>query len=289
MSEKYNIRKVFCSRYVKDGIIAEFDFSQLEVAALAEISNDSVLLKEVNNGVDIHTENAALWLKCKPEDVTKEQRKKAKIMTFQLQYGAGPKKMSESLNIRGVEAAKFIGTFYDKYKGVNNFHAELAALRDSYQETLDKQTIGQEFFVLPLAGWSPTGRLYTIPARLDKEKNRWYISLTEMKNYPIQGFATADVVPIVINMIYDRLIGFTFSAKLINTVHDSFVIDCHADEFGDVLRIVEQVFTQFPKYFYNLFDYKLKAVYNYDVKFGWNLSEEDMKKLTREEVQLFCS
>ena len=289
MSEKYNIRKVFCSRYFKDGIVAEFDFSQLEVAALAEISNDSVLLDEVNNGVDIHTENAALWLKCKPEEVTKELRKKAKIMTFQLQYGAGPKKMAESLNIRAEEAKKFIGTFYDKYKGVNSFHAALAALRDSYQETLDKQTIGQESFVLPLAGWSPTGRMYTIPARLDKEKNHWYLSLTEMKNYPIQGFATADVVPIVINMVYDRLIGSTFSAKLINTVHDSFVIDCHADEFGDVLRIVEQVFTQFPDYFYNLFDYKLKAVYNYDVKFGWNLSEEDMKKLTREEVQLFCS
>lgn len=286
--EKYNIRKVFTSRYI-EGIVAEFDFSQLEVAALAEISNDPVLLDEVNNGVDIHTENAALWLKCKPKDVTKEQRKKAKVMTFQLQYGAGPKKMGESLNIRKEEAANFISTFYNKYKGVNAFHASLTSIRDKYQDILDKQTFGQERFVLPLVDFSPTGRVYNIPARKDTVKDRWYISLTEMKNYPVQGFATADIVPIVINMIHDRFTLELHSAKLINTVHDSFVIDCIEEEFGDVLRVVEQVFTVFPEYFYQLFDYKLKAVYNYDVKFGWNLSEEDMKKLTREEVQLFCS
>jgi len=280
----FNIRKRFCSRYGKEGILAEFDFSQLEVAALAEISDDLTLLHEVNNGIDIHTENAAIWKKCHPSAVSKDIRKKAKIMTFQLQYGASANKMAESLGIPKSEAQNFIYTFYDKYKGVSRFHEELVCIRDEHQKVLNKQTIGQEASYISLSTFSPTGREYRFPAKFDKERERWYYSLTEMKNYPVQGFATGDIVPIVINMV-NRGLYSKENCCLINTVHDSFVIDCEAEVFIDVLKLVEEVFTEFPIYFQERFDYALKAVYNYDVKFGWNLFEDDMKKLTREEVQ----
>jgi len=282
---EFNIRKNFCSRFGSEGLLAEFDFSQLEVAALAEISNDAILLDEVNNGIDIHRENAALWLRCDPKYVSNAQRKKAKIMTFQLQYGAGPAKMAESLKISKIDARNFIDTFYLKYSGIERFHSMLKGIRDRHQSLLDLQTIGQDRYKVTLTEFSPTGRVYTIPARFDTNKSRWYISLTEMKNYPVQGFATADVVPFIINRINLQLHSISTEAKLINTVHDSFVIDSTEEAFIDVLKLVENVFSNFPEDFYNSFDYKLKAVYNYDVKFGWNLSEEDMKKLTREEVQ----
>ena len=283
-----SIRECFKSRFV-NGMLAEFDFSQLEVAALAEITGDATLINEINLGVDIHRENAALWLRCKPEDVTGEQRKKAKVMTFQLQYGAHAKKMAETLGITVREAQEFIFSFYRKYEGVWSYHNNLKELRNKATVSMLKQTLPEsEILVLDP---TPTGRYYTIPAR-KTDDGKWYFSMTEMKNYPIQGFATGDIVPIVINMVCDNLyVNQTVETKIrvINTVHDSFMIDCVEEDFMFVLEQVEKAFREFPERFKELFDYELKVAYNYDVKFGENWASRDMHKLTREEIQLLLS
>lgn len=284
-----SIRECFVSRYgPENGFLVEFDFSQLEICALAEVSGDTVLIYELNRGEDIHRLNAAMWLGKKPEEVTKDERKKAKVMTFQLQYGAGAVKMVESLGITKGAAQDFITNFYKKYAGVFAYHEELAMERLVRTASSKKQTDpSSEVWVISP---TPTGRMYTLPCR-QTDAGDYYYSRTEMKNYPIQGFGTADIVPVVLNLVYDNLhiiydglVGKE-APLLINTVHDSIMFDCHADELVTLFAAVECAFRDFPAKFKELFDYELKVVYNYDVKVGKNWFEKAMDEFTRAEVQ----
>ena len=60
-----------------------------------------------------------------------------------------------------------------------------------------------------------------------------------IKNYPVQGFATGDVVPVVLNEMYKRL--EPMQSCLVNTVHDSTVIDVHPDEREQVLNMIQDM------------------------------------------------
>lgn len=285
-----SIRDTFVSRYGPDeGFLVEFDFAQLEICALAEVANDTVLIEELNRGEDIHRLNAAMWLKKAPSSVTTEERKKAKVMTFQLQYGARAPKMAASLSISEAEALAFIDAFYAKYKGIHNYHVQLESIRKKMTASSKIQSEpDKEVWIL---NPTPTGRMYTIPFRQADGSKAWYYSSTEMKNYPIQGFGTADIVPIVINLVYDEIELLYNSIKeatkplIINTVHDSIMFDCKANELYRLFLCVESAFVKFPDKFKQLFDYELKVRYNYDVKFGKNWSDKDMTKLSRNEVQ----
>lgn len=282
-----SIRECFVSRYgPDDGFLVEFDFSQLEICALAEVSGDELLISELNSGADIHRLNAAMWLGKTPDEVTTEERKKAKVMTFQLQYGAGSQKMAESLGILFDAAQNFIHNFYTKYRGVKKYHDVLSTER--YDRTVSSKKQTDQASEVWVINPTPTGRMYTLSFR-QKDAGDFFYSSTEMKNYPIQGFGTADIVPIVLNMIYDecyvKLGDLPYTPLLINTVHDSIMFDCHYSCLYKLFAVVETCFQEFPKTFEKLFDYKLKVLYNYDVKFGKNWLEKDMVKLSRSDVQ----
>ena len=60
---------------------------------------------------------------------------------------------------------------------------------------------------------------------------------TMIKNYPVQGFATGDVVPVVLNRLHELL--QPLQSCVVNSVHDSMVVDVHPDEEQKVLHIIE--------------------------------------------------
>lgn len=276
---------MFCSRFGDYGLLVEFDFSQLEICALAEVSRDKLLIEELNQGRDIHRSNAAMWLGKPPTDVTTDERKKAKVMTFQLQYGAKPPKMASSLGISVKEAEAFVFSYYRKYSGIKSFHDSLEAMKKGAEASMRKQTEpDKEIMFLQV---TPTGRQYGIPAR-KSDSGTYYYSLTETKNYPIQGFGTADIVPVVLNLIFWNLYLNDNRQYIIpiNTVHDSFMFDCHVDFLEILFSDVENAFREFPHRFKELFDYDLQVAYNYDVKYGKNWASKQMDSLTRKEVQM---
>lgn len=286
-----NFRESFTSRFSSEhGVLVEFDFCQLEICALAELSRDRVLIEELNTGKDIHRLNAAAWLKCTPDEVTDSARKKAKIMTFQLQYGAGPAKMASTLDISKKEASEFIDTYYNKYKGIREWHAQLVAYKLLKEESTNKQADPSKEVLTHMCCITQRGYVFS-PKQVDDRPGKWYYAGTEVKNYPVQGFATADIVPIVLNLILEKLseslhfYGLDSLIVPINTVHDSFMFDVHQSKILDLFKIVEESFTEFPTKFKELFDYDLLVKYNYDVKFGADWSNT-MTKLTRKEVQL---
>lgn len=265
------------------GLLVSFDFSQLEIGALAEITEDPVLIKEINAGVDLHRANAAMWLKKDPSLVTDKERKHAKIMTFQLQYGAGYKKMADTLGITPKEAKEFIDSFYKKYESVAAWHKQLK----ERQKFLTENNMHLDGFTMKATydHYSPVQRNYFVNCSKDATSGEPYLPLTAMKNYPVQGFATGDLVPIVVNRI-ENLIKQNNQQEniiLINTVHDDFTYDLtSAEHLYILLQIVEYSFATLKEYFHKYFNYTLLVDYTYEAKVGENLSE--VAKLTRKDI-----
>lgn len=275
-----NIKECFIPREAGRGLFITCDFSQLEVCALAELTGDPVLIEELNTGVDIHRVNAAMWKHCRPDEVTDKERKQAKVMTFQLQYGAGYKKIAETLGISEKEANAFIAAFYMKYKFIALWHHNLAETKKYFPSP--REPDAYEVLDAKLSN-SPVMRSYTIKAKKN-DKGDYYYPLTEMKNYPVQGFATGDLVPLVVNRIMYLLKKSRMECNLVSTVHDDFTIElANAEDMYFVFSVIEFVFGDLKNHFKQLFDYDLKVQYNYDIKVGTDFA--DMQKITRKEIQ----
>ena len=102
---------------------------------------------------------------------------------------------------------------------------------------------------------TPSGREFSFPDVHRKASGR-VSHFTQIKNYPVQSFATADIVPIALLHI-DKLLD-TMQSCVVNTVHDSIVIDVHPDEERKVLDIIHQTNKDLP----NLITLRWGVVFN---------------------------
>jgi len=265
----------------KGHVFLEFDFKQLEVNALAEVTQCVQLIKELNEGVDIHTRNAAEWKKIPETTVDADTRTQAKVLTFQMQYGAGNKSMADFLGIPIKEVKLFKQAFFSRYPEIKQMHDEL----NKWIRDLNSVSRDQGNLTIPVR--SITNRLYKIKPRKDNYSDdsgdsKIYYSATEAKNYPIQGFGTGDLVPVAINMLYDLLDESYFKTM----VHDSLLLDISEKEVYTVLTAIEEVFYFLPMKFKELFNYNLQVKYDYDISIGgtWKELKEPKHSYNRGDV-----
>jgi hypothetical protein len=205
----FPVKKVFVSRW-DGGKIMEADFAQLEFRVAAFLSQDSVAMKEVEEGFDVHSYTA----KVITDAGQATSRQEAKAHTFAPLYGA------TGYGRTPAEAA-YYQHFMEKYKGVAGWHKVLA-----------KQALGYRMVRIP------SGREYAFP-NVQRRRDGTVTNFTMIKNYPVQGFATADIVPMVLVEIYKRLDGM--QSVVVNSVHDSIVIDIHPEEEKKVLEVIDNV------------------------------------------------
>jgi DNA polymerase-1 len=206
----FPIKKVFKSRW-EGGQIMEADFAQLEFRVAAFLSQDKTAIEEVTTGFDVHSYTAKV-ISDAGQPTTRQQ---AKEHTFAPLYGASGFGRTEA------EAA-YYKQFTTKYSGIGNWHKELA------KEALNTGKIR-----------TPSGREFSFP---DVQRRRFggVTFFTQIKNYPVQSFATADIVPI--SLIYiDKLMGVNqMQSCIVNTVHDSIVIDVHPNETEKVIKVINR-------------------------------------------------
>jgi DNA polymerase I-like protein with 3'-5' exonuclease and polymerase domains len=205
----FPVKKVFVSRW-DGGYICEADFAQLEFRTAAYLAQDEVAMEEINTGFDVHSYTAQVI----SDAGQATSRQEAKAHTFAPLFGAtgyGRSKAEEAYYIH----------FTEKYQGVANWHKNLADEAVRFNKITNV-----------------SGRQYAFP---DVKRNaRGGVShFTMIKNYPVQGFATGDVVPVVLIELEERLKGL--QSCLVNTVHDSTVIDIHPEEKETVLSIIEDM------------------------------------------------
>jgi DNA polymerase-1 len=164
-------------------------------------------MKEIKDGFDVHAYTASVIT----ESGQKTSRQEAKAHTFAPLYGA------TGFGRTSAEA-KYYEQFTQKYKGVASWHSRLA------KEALNTGMIT-----------TPSGRQFSFPD-VQRRRNGTVSNFTQIKNYPVQSFATADIVPIILVHIQKEL--DRYKSCVVNTVHDSIVIDIHPSEEENVLNII---------------------------------------------------
>jgi len=234
----FPVKKVFISRW-EGGKIMEADFAQLEFRAAAFLSQDEVAINEVSTGFDVHSYTAKVITDAgQPTD-----RQTAKAHTFAPLYGA------TGFGRTKAEAA-YYEHFTQKYKGIAAWHSRLA------KEALTTNMIT-----------APSGRQYSFP-NVIRKTNGTVSYFTQIKNYPVQGFATADIVPVTLLHI-DKLLS-NMQSCIVNTVHDSIVIDVHPDEEKQVIDVINTINNGLTDIVNNTFRIKLNVPLLLEAKIGNN-------------------
>jgi DNA polymerase-1 len=169
-------------------------------------------MKEVSTGFDVHSYTAKIIT----EAGQPTSRQEAKAHTFAPLYGATGYGRTKA-------EAEYYTHFMDKYKGIAKWHKKLG------DEAINLGRIK-----------IPSGRQYAFPD-VERRASGTPTHFTMIKNYPVQGFATGDIVPIVLLEIEKRLNNDKLKSVLVNTVHDSVVLDVHPAEEGSVLGIIKDV------------------------------------------------
>ena len=210
----FPVKRVFVSRW-KGGKILEADFAQLEFRTAAYLSQDKTAIKEIEDGFDVHAYTASVIT----ESGQKTTRQEAKAHTFAPLYGA------TGFGRTSAEA-KYYEQFTKKYEGVALWHTRLA------KEAMSSKVIR-----------TPSGREFAFP-NVYKNKHGRVSNFTQIKNYPVQSFATADIVPLALLYI-DKLLD-SMKSCVVNTVHDSIVIDVHPDEERAVLEAINTTNKNLP-------------------------------------------
>ena len=234
----FPVKKAFVSRW-DGGNIVEADFAQLEFRMAAFLSGDALATEEVKTGFDVHSYTAKVITDA--GQVT--TRQEAKAHTFAPLYGA-------TGHGRTKAEAAYYHHFIEKYEGIAKWHKNLAdeAIR------FNKVT-------------TPSGRQYAFPD-VYRRRNGSVSDFTRIKNYPVQGFATGDVVPVVLIELEERLLPY--QSCIVNTVHDSIVFDVHPDETNIVLQIIKDVDADLEKLISSAYGVSLNVPMLLEAKIGPN-------------------
>jgi DNA polymerase-1 len=219
--EGARIREAFIPRDENHVLLAA-DYSQIELRIIAEISGDEAMLEAFQSGKDIHRATAARVFEVPYDEVTKEQRYRAKTVNFSIVYGAGATNLSQQLDIKRSEAKELIEQYFKQYHGLKNYmdDAVKTARAQGYVTTL----MGRRRYLRDINSRNGVIRSHA-------ERNAI--------NTPVQGTA-ADLIKIAMVNI-DRIFHEKqFKSKMILQVHDELVFDAHKDELDIIKPIIEE-------------------------------------------------
>jgi DNA polymerase I-like protein with 3'-5' exonuclease and polymerase domains len=137
------------------------------------------------------------------------------------------------------EAKRFINVFYGRYKEVAKWHTDFAATVERYAvNDVNEEGVRDKF--RSYVHQTETGRRFYFAEYYNEDtwSTRMYnFSPTELKNYPVQGLATGDIVPMMLGVIFRKLRCLEY-VRMVNTVHDSIMFDVRK-EYQDVF--VDQI------------------------------------------------
>jgi DNA polymerase-1 len=202
------------------------DYSQVELRLLAHFSEDPVLLEAFRRGEDIHARTAQEVFGVAPLLQNAEHRRAAKIINFGIVYGLSPFGLAQQLDIDQKEAAKFIGAYFERYRGV-------------------KQYLERQLVEVRKTGFTRTlfGRIRPIPEiNAPQLPMRNFAERTAL-NTPLQGTA-ADLIKLAMLEMDRRLSAEGFRTKMILQVHDELLFEGPEEELSELSSLVKPVMEQ---------------------------------------------
>ena len=215
------IRKAFIPS-CPDNVIISADYSQIELRLMASISSDPDMIEAFRQGQDIHTATAAKVFKVSLEDVTPEQRRRAKTANFGIIYGISAFGLSQRLDIPRKEAKELIDGYFQHYPAIADYieRTKTEAREKGYVSTI----FGRKRYIKDINSRNATVRGFA-------ERNA--------VNAPIQGSA-ADIIKIAMNRVAAALKAGGYKARMILQVHDELVLDTPKEEAQSVMELVRK-------------------------------------------------
>ena len=203
-------------------VLADADYSQIELRLLAHISGDETMIADFCAGADIHAATAARVFGVAPEDVTPQMRRSAKAVNFGIVYGISAFSLSKDIGVTVAEAKEYMQQYFARYGGVKRYMEEIV-------ETARQQ------------GWVETAwhRRRELPELRSSNFNMRSFGERVALNMPIQGTA-ADIMKLAMVRVRDRLRRELPEARLVLQIHDELIVECPADQAEQVKTVLRE-------------------------------------------------
>ena len=198
------------------------DYSQVELRIMASLSGDQHMIEAFKSGYDIHAATSAKIFHKAIEDVTKDERRKAKSANFGIIYGISAFGLAQGLDIDRREAKELIDGYFESFPEVQQFieKCKQEAREKGYAETI----MGRRRYLPDINSKNGTVRAFA-------ERNA--------VNAPIQGTA-ADIMKVAMIRVWQRLKAEGLKTKMILQVHDELNFSVPTEEKERVERIVTE-------------------------------------------------
>lgn len=214
------MRKFFTAP--EGSLLADADYSQIELRVLAHIADDKVMIDTFNDEIDIHTVTASQVFGMPQEMVTPLMRSRAKAVNFGIVYGIGAFSLAKDIGVTRKEADTYIKGYLNHYSGVNE-----------YMENIVK-TATEQGFVTTLQN-----RRRYLPELSSSNGMLRAFGQRVARNMPIQGTA-ADIIKIAMVRVYNRLLKENMKSRLILQVHDELIVESPEDEIEKASKILSE-------------------------------------------------
>ena len=202
-------------------VMVAADYSQIELRVLAHLSRDPLLVQDMSEGLDVHTQTAARIFDVMPGLVTREMRARAKTVNFGVLYGMSAFRLAREQGISRREAEDIIERYLGRYKGIADFqqHNLSQCRQTGYVTTI-------------------MGRRRFLPAINSRDRVARQGAERIALNTPIQGSA-ADIIKLAMLRVDEMLTKKFPEALMILQVHDELVFEApenRLDEFIEAVR-----------------------------------------------------
>ena len=212
-------RKIRQAFVPSDGkVFVGADYSQFELRLAAVLAGDEKLIEDFNSDIDIHAKTAAETYGISIDEVSKSQRRAAKVINFGVLYGMSPHGLAAATGMSFTEAKKFIDHYFEVRKPIRQ-----------YLDKILTQAREQGFVETYFGRRRPTPDV--------KSSNFMVRSSAERAamNMPIQG-TEADLMKLAMIRLEDKLSGL---ADAILQVHDSILVECKPEDIQKVSEIMK--------------------------------------------------
>ncbi len=199
------------------------DYSQIDLRALAHLSQDSSLLSAFHNDEDIHSVTAAQLFGVDTSQVTSDMRRLAKTVNFGVIYGMSEYGLERATELSREEASRFIADYFNKYPGVKQ-----------YLESTKKQARERGYVQTLLGRRRSIFEINSSNRQVREAAERMAI------NMPVQG-TSADIIKVAMINLYREMNKRQLKSKMVLQVHDELIFEVPEEELELMRQLVPQI------------------------------------------------
>ncbi|MFC2005052.1 DNA polymerase I [Chloroflexota bacterium] len=199
------------------------DYSQIDLRALAHLSQDQGLVDAFKHDEDIHAATASRLFGVDSSQVTTDMRRVAKTVNFGVIYGMSDYGLEQATELSREEATQFIIAYFEKYPGIKQY---LESTKQRARDTGYVQTL--------------LGRRRSIP-EINSVNRQVRESAERMAiNMPVQG-TSADIIKVAMVNLYREMAKLRLKSKMLLQVHDELLFEVPTEELEEMRQLVPEI------------------------------------------------